>query len=455
MSTYDPIHGKVVVVFFHYAIPAVLGMLAMSSAFMIDGIFLGNVVGAEALAAVNIAMPVWSGLFSLITMLSVGSSVIAGKYLGQRNVSAAAAIFSKAALCALVFALVASLLGVVFLDPLVLALGANETLAPLTASYLLIIFPCAPAFLLGFMLFYFVRIDNRPVLASASLILCALLNILLDWLFIVVMDMGIRGAAYGTGLSQAAVLFILLPHFYRPETQLKPDHFGSDWRELFRAMINGFSEFVNEISAGLTTLLLNWLMVTRLGVDGVAAFTIVNYLFFIGLMVFYGISESLEPLVSKNFGAGQAKKIEAYVATAMGTILIVAVLVCSLLLLLTDQLIGVFLKPGELETAQIARRFVSLFWPAFLFSGLNICLTAYFTACHKPLQSASIALSRSLLLPITFLIVLPLFFGESGIFVAVPTAELVTLLLAVGFFLRHTPARVVAADAATRVPQEG
>ena len=125
MSKYDPIHGNVLRVFFHYAVPAVFGLLAMSSAFMIDGIFLGNYVGSQALAAVNIAMPVWSGLFSVVTMLSVGSSVIAGKYLGQNNLAAAKSIFTKALTCTLIFSLASATLGILFLDPIVRALGAN------------------------------------------------------------------------------------------------------------------------------------------------------------------------------------------------------------------------------------------------------------------------------------------------------------------------------------------
>ena len=213
MSNYDPIHGNVLRVFFHYAVPAVFGLLALQSAFMIDGIFLGNYVGSQALAAVNIAMPVWSGLFSVVTMLSVGSSVIAGKYLGQNNLPAAKSIFTKALACTLIFSLVGATLGILFLDPIVRSLGANEQLVPLVSSYLIVIFPCAPAFLLGFCLYYFVRIDNNPLLAFSALLISALLNVIFDWFFIVFLELGIQGAAYATGLAHSSVFFILVPHF--------------------------------------------------------------------------------------------------------------------------------------------------------------------------------------------------------------------------------------------------
>jgi len=150
---------------------------------MIDGIFLGNFVGAEALAAVNIAIPVWSGLFSIVTMLSVGSSVIAGKYLGQENLIAAQSIFSKTLACTLVFSVISGTFGLLFLDSLVFILGAKGALVSLVSSYLIIILPCAPAFLLGFALYYFVRVDNNPLLASVSLLFSAGLNVGLGWFF--------------------------------------------------------------------------------------------------------------------------------------------------------------------------------------------------------------------------------------------------------------------------------
>jgi MATE family, multidrug efflux pump len=447
MTNYDPLQGNAVRVFFHYAIPTVIGLLAMSSAFMIDGIFLGNFVGAEALAAVNIAMPVWSGLFSIVTMLAVGSSVIAGKYLGQKNLPAAQSIFSKTLVCTLAFSVVSGVFGLLFLDSLVFALGAKGPLVPLATSYLFIIFPCAPAFLLGFALYYFVRVDNNPKLASASLLFSAGLNVALDWLFIVQMELGIEGAAYATGFAHSVVLFVLLPYFFKPDTKLKPNKLAGNWREIFKAAINGFSEFVNEFSSGFTILLINWLMITRLGVEGVAAFTIVNYLFILGIMIYYGIGESLEPLISKTFGARQPDKIRKFVTVALLSVIAIAIVVSGTLLLMTDLLISFFLQPGETLTEDITTQFVSYFWPAFIFSGVNICLTAYFTACHKPLQSASIALSRSLVLPLLLLATLPIFFGEIGIFISLPIAEFVTFLLAVKFFVQNTPEKIVNADA--------
>ena len=206
--------------------------------------------------------------------------------------SAAKDISTKSLCCSLAIALISCVLGIVFLDSLVVALGATEELAALVSSYLLVIFAFSPVFLMGFVLLYFVRIDSNPLLASTSLIASALINVVLDWLLIMQWEMGIAGAAYATGIAHGSVLIVLLPHFLRQTCQLRLVPLSGSWNDIPRALANGFSEFANEISIGLTTLLLNWIMITRLGVSGVAAFTIVNYLFFIGLMTFYGIGES-------------------------------------------------------------------------------------------------------------------------------------------------------------------
>jgi Na+-driven multidrug efflux pump len=209
------------------------------------------------------------------------------------------------------------------------------------------------------------------------------------------------------------------------------------------AMTNGFSEFANEISIGLTALLFNWVMITKTGVEGVAALTVVNYLFFIGIIIFYGIGESLQPLVSTNLGARQSKKIAAYVTAALIATTLTSLALCTILIAFPELLIGFFLKPEETETLAIAKEFITYFWPAFLFCGFNVTLTEYFTACQKPAYSATIAVSRSLFLPCVLLLILPLWLGDIGIYIAIPLAECLTCIMAVFFAVKNLPERMV------------
>ena len=445
-SKYDPLEGRIAPVFFHYAIPSVFGMLAISSAVIVDGIFLGNYVGASALAAVNLSVPVISLLYAIVFMLAVGGSVMCGKHLGAGDTQQASSIFTKTLLSALAGSVAVCLPGLIFIEGLIKGLGANASLSLMVEDYLAIIFWFGPLFCLGYTLFYFVRLDGRPMYASVALALSALVNILLDWLFIVEMDAGIKGAAWATGIAQGLIFLFLLPHFLSPSSHLEWLNSRKGWGDMLRASANGFSEFTNELSAGVMILLFNWVIIHRLGVDGVAAFTIVEYVLFVSVMIAYGISESLQPTISKNLGARQTEKISGFLMVASKSWLMVGLFFCGLLIVFPDALISVFLKDSELQTQAIAREFIYFFWPVFLFNGLNIVLSSYFTTVQKPLHSAAIAISRSLLLPVFCLLLLSSWLGDIGVYIAVPIAECLTFILAIWLYTKNRPATLITSD---------
>jgi putative MATE family efflux protein len=446
---FDPISGEVGPVFFHYALPSVIGMLAATSAGVIDGIFIGNFVGASALAAVNISMPAFYLFAAVVFMLAVGGSVMCGKFLGEQDPEAASSIFSKTLYAALAVSGFIAAVSLFFLEEIVSLLGANQDLHQMVRDYMQIILWAAPLLIIGLTLDYFVRVDGRPVLASAALVMFAATNIALDWLFIVHWGWGIKGAAWATALAEGVILIILASHLLSKRCTLKlvlvPARWRNGWDSVFRAAYNGFSEFANEMSLALITLLFNWVMITRLGVEGVAAFTIISYLLMIGIEVCYGIAESVQPAVSKNLGARQPGRIVQFTVTAVISSFIIGLLVSALFLLQPDTLISIFLKEGENNTEAIALSFIAVFWPAFLFNGVNITLASYFTALHKPLQSAAIAVSRSLVFPGVGLLLLPRWLGDTGIFIAIPVAEALTFGVAVMLVLKNRPSEIVAA----------
>jgi Na+-driven multidrug efflux pump len=276
-------------------------------------------------------------------------------------------------------------------------------------------------------------------------------------LFIVLWGWGIKGAALATALSEVVILLILVSHLFSAKCSLKLRSARWRWRDgwdiVFQAAYNGFSEFANEMSLALITLLFNWVMITRMGVEGVAAFTIIGYLLMIGVEVCYGISESLQPAVSKNLGARQPERIVQFTITAVLSSFCIGLVVSVLFILFPEALISIFLSEGEHNTKMIALSFIAVFWPAFLFNGVNITLASYFTALHKPLQSAAIAVSRSLVLPAIGLMLLPVWFGDTGIFVAVPVAEGLTLVLALILVAVNRPSAIVAALEPNQVRQ--
>jgi len=444
---YDPLTGSVVPVFFHYAIPSVIGMLAVTTAGVIDGIFVGNYVGAAALAAINISMPVFTLFSAVIFMLAVGGSVMCGRFIGQERHDAASAIFSKTIFASLGVGIGLCASCLLFMDEVVTLLGANEELSPLVSDYMTVIVLAAPMLILAMTLDYFVRIDGRPVLASIGLVGFAAINIVLDWLFLAHWGWGLQGAAWATAIADGSVFFILLTHWFSSRCTLRlvsirSRHAGG-WGTILRAAYNGLSEFTNELSIGAVTLLFNWVMITRQGVDGVAAFTIIGYLLLIGLEISYGISESLQPTVSKNLGARLPDRIAGFTVTAVVSTFAIGFVVSAFFLFAPGALVSLFLREGERGTADIALAFIAVVWPAFLFNGMNITLSSYFTSMHKPMQSASIALSRSLVLPALGLVVLPIWFGDEGVYAAVPVAEVLTFIFALVLVSRNRPATLI------------
>jgi putative MATE family efflux protein len=436
---FDPITGPVVPVFFHYAVPSVLGMLAATSAGVIDGMFIGNFVGSEALAAVNIALPVWAVFSAVVFMLAVGGSVVCGKALGEGDRAAASDVFTRTFIATVGLGVLISGGCLLFLEDAVRLLGANAEIAPMVTQYMRIILWFAPLLIAGLTLYYFVRVDGRPVLAAVGLGGFSVANIALNALFIVVLGWGIEGAAWASALADVFMFAILITHLFHRRCSLRLVRVDRRWGVVLRAAWNGFSEFANELSIGLVVLLFNWVMITRLGVSGVAAYTIIGYLVMLGLEVCYGISESLQPTVSKNLGARQPQRIRQYLLLGLASALAVGVTASALFVFLPEAMVGLFLGDAEDETLGIALEFIAWFWPAFLFNGMNLTFASYFTALHRPVPSAAIALSRSLLLPAAGLLLLPLWLGDRGIFLAIPLAEAMTFAFALGLVFLLPP----------------
>ncbi|RXJ60896.1 MATE family efflux transporter [Candidatus Marinarcus aquaticus] len=422
--------AKISSIFFQYSIPSVLGMLAISSASIVDGFFIGNYVGNRGLAAINISFPVFSFLFGFALMLSVGSSVVSGKFIGEGKLYNASVVFSKTIISITLFSFLTCTILFLNIETLLHLLGANKELTPIAIEYLSVMLIFIPFLMIGVVLDYFVRVDNRPNLAFVALLLSALINVVLDWFMIVYLEKGIFGAALATGISQLTLLVTLLPHFFSQKATLQFVKPAGNYIQIIKACYNGTSEFVNEISVGITTLIFNYVMIQNFDIEGIAAFTVINYLLMIGIMISFGISDSLQPIISKNFGAKKYTRIDAFLKLAFRSTSLVGVVMIALLLFLPETLANIFLEDNNLGTKQIVLNFTLFIWVAFLFNGRNLVISAYLTAMHKPLASMLIALSRSLVFPVIFILTLPFAFGDNGIFMAIPLAEALTFVIA-------------------------
>lgn len=430
---------KPYILFFKYVIPSILGLLAISSASIVDGYFVGNYVGAIGLASINISYPITTILFGLALMFAVGSSVMVGKLMGEKNTKDASNVFTKSIISVTIISIVVCVLLYLSLGNILDILNVQDELREKTLLYLPILLVFLPFLMSAIVLDYFVRVDENPNLSFAALFLSSVINIVLDYIFIVKYDWGIEGAAYATGISQAAIILILIPHFFSKKATLKLVNPKGSWISVLNAAKNGISEFVNESSAGITVLIFNYIMLKNFGATGVASYTIIGYFIMISVMVSFAISDALQPIVSKNYGALYFDRIKSFLKLGFLTIIIIETIITLTVIIIPETLINIFLESSELETKRITVEFISYAWPAFLFLGLNILITSYLTSMQKPLYSVIIALLRSLILPVLFIITLPQVFGNVGIFMALAVAEFLTFIVASYIFINNRP----------------
>lgn len=446
------LEGPVLRTFFFYAVPSLIGLVAISTASIVDGMFVSRYVGADALAAVNLLLPYFTVLFGLALMLSLGGSIRAGHYLGAGDTAAASAIFSKSLVAVLLLSSVAALLGNAYDHALFRVLGAPDGLFPLMRDYFRVISVALVVQLGTLVVYYFVRLDARPLLATSAVVTGALANIALNAWFVAHLGWGVRGAAYATALAQLLQLAVLLSHFVSGKAGLSFNPLQRGWNELRHSALGGASELVNEVSVGVVALVLNWLMVSRIGVHGVAAFTVVNYVTFASLMVYYGTADALHLLVSQNMGAGDPQRARAFLKCALGCAAGFGALLAGSLLLLGEHWLRLFLSSSPQAVLSQAEVFLGLVWPLLLFNGANVVFTVYLAAMQRPLPASLLALSRSLVLPALLLFGIAQLAPGTPFILALPLAEGLTFLLGVGFLVRlQRGAAAVVAGAAGQV----
>jgi len=440
----DALEGPIVPTFIKYMMPSLLGLIAMTSASLVDGMFIGNYEGVTALAAVNLIIPITTLLFGVSMMISIGGSVRGGKYLGEKNTAAASAIFSKTLIFMVVYGLIVIALGLMFEAEIFATLGADKTLFPVMSEYYRIIFPFLFFQFIVIQIYFFIRLDGFPNLAATGLAIGAVVNISLDYLFIAIYGWGLAGAALATGLSEVISLAVMLAYFFQPQRKIFFSLRQKNWREVFQAAYNGISEFINEVSGALIGFIFNWMLIQRAGVTGVAAITLVNYLLFIGFMAYFAISDSIQVIISQNYGARNPQRIRAFLRTAGIMIVGVSAGIISLLIAGSESLIGLFIDiERDSETLALALEFVAYVWPVFIFAGFTMLISGYLTAVHLPFQSALVASCRSLIMPAGLLVLFYMLLADYRFVAAIPVAEAISFVIAVTLYLYHTPNSII------------
>lgn len=420
--------------FMKYAVPGVIGLLFLGIQTVIDGIVLSHFAGAGALAGVSLVLPCYNFIIAAALVTGIGCQTLIGLRLGQGDLRSANHALTTAFLFLSVFSLVVS--GLIYgMAPLIAGgLGADDTLLPGSVCYIRTLIPFFPFLSLMFLGDYMLKVTGHPVRATCIMSATVALNIVLDLVFVGLWGWGIGGAGLATGFAFTAGACCNVPRMFNRKQTVCVQRGVFKIRMLGQMLYNGSSEGVSELSAGISVFMFNLVLMRYTGADGVAAFAALEYILFIGVTLFLGISDGVIPILSYNYGNGRPGRVKSLIWLAARTNLTIGILLFVILWFGGEQVVALFFKGNETEVLHIAVKGASFLAFAFLFNGLNILASGYFTAIGNAKMSVAVSLFRGLIFIALGIFWLPRWFGLEGIWYVIPVAEFCTLFVSIFLF---------------------
>ena len=423
--------GKPRELFVRFAIPQMIGLLFNSVYTIVDGVFIGNRLGREAMAAAAVAVPLIEILISVAIAVAAGAGVLIAARLGSGKGDEARRLFNTAAWMMGAAGLGVALLGNLCLEPLALLLGAAPEVLPQAMAYLWYIVTFAPFQLFSFLLGGMARNDGRPKLAMTAMIAGAASNIVLDYVFMYPLNLGIRGAALATALGPIFSVLILLPHFLLRRGTLYFQAVRPRLPEGRSILVCGAPSFLMEFSIGIVTFLYN-VAVSHHGYGelGLAAYLMIGYLMLILLTLFLGMAEGLQPVFSRFMATGEGERNRAMGRFSAKVFLGVGMVSCLLIFLGSRWFFLLFAPEDPELTAFAASRSIPYFCGFFL-TGFNILMISFLQATRQTGKAMVLSLLRSVILPPALLLLLPVFLGREAVWVCQSAADALTALFAI------------------------
>ncbi len=419
-----------------FAVPTIAMTVFMSFYTMVDGLFVSNLIGTDALSAINLTAPIIQLVTAISTMLATGGSAVIMKKMGEQKTDEAREDFTLLILVNVIVGIVMCAVGYLAMDYIFAGMNLSADVERYCVEYLsrYLIFT-VPILLMNNFTLYMIASEKANLSLICS-VTGGVLNMVLDYVFIAGFHMGISGAAVATGLGYSVTAVVGLFVFGRKKSLL---HFRKPvfrWKVLANAAANGCSEMATALVTGIITMMFNWTMLHYVGENGVAAVTIIMYVLMFASSLYTGYSYGVAPMLSFYYGEQNHDKLKKMVAVSLKVIAVISVVTVVASFLLTRPLVSVFARPDNpvYDLAVTGNRICTA---ALLFIGFNIFASGMFTALSNGVVSAVLAFSRSFVFMLITMIVLPLLLGVNGIWLATPAAELMALILSAVMFLKY------------------
>ena len=417
-----------------YSIPAIIAMVLTSLITVVDGYFIGNYVGEQGIAAVNLGLPVIYLFLSVGLMVSVGGVAIAGMALGAGDMEACGQVFRQTIVTTVVAAVMTGLLVALFFEPVLDVLGAKGLVREYFRTYYGILLLELVVMVVNSSFGMFIRGEGDPQYYMKVNVVSVLTNIALDYIFAAVLRAGIAGIASASLISALVSLGLILYFFLKKAKVYRLGRFSFSLDVLRRTLFNGSSEFIGEMSTGIAMFAYNYVIMRRIGVSGVTAFTIVGYVSYVFGMIVVGFGQGASPLVSFSYGAGEHGLAGRLRRRTNGMVCAIGAAVFVVMGFLSEWYSGLFVKNDAIRG--MVQSGMMIFMVSFFFSGINAVTSFYFTSIGKSLESAVISLSRGLVVLLACIFVLPAYLGMTGVWLAAPVTEFVTICIS-GMLVRR------------------
>lgn len=423
--------------FLKYSSLNVLGMIGLSCYILADTYFVAKGLGSNGLAALNLAIPIYSFIHGSGLMLGIGGATRYSMFQSTGGKEGGNLAFSHTLLFASVFALFFVLSGGFFAEKITVFLGGNGAVFEMSRTYLRVLLFFSPALLCNDIMLCFVRNDGEPRLPMLAMLGGSFSNIVLDYLFIFVFQMGIFGAVFATGLAPVISLLILSPYFIQKKHQfhvVKCRFSGRMGRNIFAG---GFPSLVTEMSSGIVMIVFNRVILGLEGNLGVAAYGIIANLSLVVLSVYTGIAQGIQPLISRYYGKGEERSAKNILKYAFLSILLLSLVLYLILFIGADGIAGIFNSEKNAVLQKIAVSGLKIYFTAGIFVGWNIVLAVYFTSsdCAGPAHVISLLRGFFIVIPMAF--ILSACWGTKGLWLAFPLTECVVALMGAVLYKKY------------------
>ncbi|MDD6327558.1 MAG: MATE family efflux transporter [Lachnospiraceae bacterium] len=410
-----------------FSIPSIIAMLLQTVITITDGYFTGNYVGQEALAAINLGLPILYFYLGAGLCIGVGGSVISGRLLGSKKRKKSSEVFSQSIVTAAILCVIISVVVFLLFTPILKVLRADGMLSDYFTDYYRIMLFTYPIMVISTILGMFIRTDGKPQVCMLVNIVGCILNAILDYILVGMLGYGVSGSAVASLFVQVLSVLIQLCFFLNQKAGIRFCRFTCDKAVNKEILLNGSSEFIGEMASAISMFAFNYVLMKYVGAEGVAAFTILGFVVYGYSMVCIGFGQGICPLISICWGAKETETA-INIRKITNNILFVTGLVIAGIFFVTGKSYAGAFGCNDSIANMVGSGF-RIYAITFVVMGYDVINSMYFTSCGDAKSSALISSLRGLVLLLAFTFILPAFFGMNGVWFTAPCSEMLTAIV--------------------------